>query len=79
MSRVIIDDALGSKLSTYAKTVELCDQSGRLLGHFVPISREETISRPEDGCPDSEEELQAMRKQPGGRPLAEIWKRLGRT
>jgi hypothetical protein len=78
MSKVIVDDVLGSKLGAYATTVELCDQSGRLLGHFVPVSREETISQPEDGCPYTEAELRAAIDERGGRTLAEIWKSLTR-
>jgi hypothetical protein len=79
MSKVIVDELLGSKLAECATPVELCDQSGRLLGHFIPADQAETISRPADGCPHSEAELQMLRKQTGGRPLAEIWKSLGRT
>jgi hypothetical protein len=79
MSKVIVDELLGSKLAACAKPVELCDQSGRLLGHFIPADQAETISRPDDRCPHSEAELQAMRNETGGRPLAEIWKSLGRT
>jgi hypothetical protein len=78
MSKVIIDDALGLKLGTCATPIELFDQSGRLLGHFVPVSHEESISRPEDSCPQTEAELRAAHSQTGGRTLAEIWKSLGR-
>jgi hypothetical protein len=78
MSKVIIDDALGLKLGSCATTVELCDQTGRLLGHFIPVRQAETISLLGDRCPYTEAELRAARDEIGGRTLAEIWKTLGR-
>jgi hypothetical protein len=79
MSKVIVDEVLRSTLEMCAAPVELCDQSGRLLGHFVPVGLTGPISRPADGCPHSEAELQVLRNQTGSRPLAEIWKSLGLT
>jgi len=78
MPELIVDDTLGSKLDTCETPVELRDKAGRLLGHFYPVRHTKTISRPEDGCPHNEDELVAMRNETGGRPLAEIWKSLGR-
>ncbi|MBI1902733.1 MAG: hypothetical protein HYS13_16660 [Planctomycetia bacterium] len=79
MTRLTIDDSLCAKLYGFAGPVELCDASGRIVGQFVPSPQSTAISRPEDGCPHTEEELQAARREKGGRPLAEIWKSLGRT
>jgi hypothetical protein len=78
MPKVIVDDVLGSKLDTCSTSVELCDPSGRLLGHFVPARHTTKIAVPADGCPYTEEELAVMRTETTGRPLTEIWKRLGR-
>jgi hypothetical protein len=78
MPKLIVDDALGSKLDTCATPVELCDKTGRLLGHFFPVPHTKAISLPADGCPHTEDELVAMRNESGGRPLVEIWKSLGR-
>jgi hypothetical protein len=79
MSKVIIDDALGLKLGSCATTVELCDQTGRLLGHFIPVRQAEIIALPDDGCPYTEAELRAARGETGGRTLAEIRKSLGQV
>ncbi len=79
MPKLIVDDALGSKLDACAAPVELCNQAGRLLGQFIPVRHMQTISRPSDGCPRTEDELVAMRNETGGRPLSEIWKSLGRS
>lgn len=78
MTRLIVDDALRDKLDHHAAPVELCDHSGRLLGHFIPARQSASVGILSDACPYTEEELAAMRAEPGGRPLAEIWKSLGR-
>jgi hypothetical protein len=36
MSRIIVDAALREKLSGLTEVVELCDESGRVLGRFLP-------------------------------------------
>jgi hypothetical protein len=78
MTRVTIDESIIQTLNQFAEPVELFDQSGRMIGQFLPASSL-PIKRPSDNCPVSEEELQRIRTQKGGRPLAEIWKDLGRT
>jgi hypothetical protein len=78
MTQVTINDLIRQTLDQFSEPVELIDASGRLIGQFLPASSL-PISRPSDNCPISEEELQRIRSQKGGRPLAEIWKDLGRT
>lgn len=36
MIRIIVDDVLRSKLYDFARPLELCDESGRLLARLVP-------------------------------------------
>ena len=36
MTKVIIDDSIRTKLHNLSQPLELCDASGRVLGHFVP-------------------------------------------
>ena len=36
MTRIIVDTTLGSKLQPLAEVVELCDESGQILGRFIP-------------------------------------------
>jgi hypothetical protein len=38
-----------------------------------------TMLKPEDRCPYTPDELATMRREEGGRTLAEIWRSLGRT
>jgi hypothetical protein len=37
MTRVVIDDALRSKLYNLAQPLEFCDQAGQVLGRFLPV------------------------------------------
>jgi hypothetical protein len=36
MTRIVVDEALLSRLHNLAEPLELCDASGRVLGRFVP-------------------------------------------
>jgi hypothetical protein len=37
MTRVLLDAALRSKLHNLSEPVELCDESGRVVGRVIPI------------------------------------------
>ena len=56
MTKFIIDAALRSKLHNLTEPLELCDESGRILGHIFPASdlSEYDLTEP----PISEDELQ---------------------
>lgn len=80
MSQIVVDADLRARLNGLTEQLTFRDESGRVLGHFVPLEEEEDelfIPPPEDLCPYSPEELAQMRKETGGRPLREIWKSLG--
>jgi hypothetical protein len=36
MSRIIVDDALRAKLQNFSRPLELCDESGKILGRVFP-------------------------------------------
>lgn len=72
MERIAIDNALRVQLDACWAVAEICDQTGRKLGHFVPVS----ASEGSNDCPFSEEELAKMQQEKGGRTLPEIWKSL---
>ena len=73
MNQIVVDNPLGARFDALLQPVEVVDQTGRKLGHFVP--RRATIGP--DDCPYSAEELERMHSEEGGRPLTEIWKSLG--
>jgi len=69
MNRLTIDHHASTQLGGVTQPVEVFDEEGNLLGHFVPRSSLD----PSASCPYSEEELARMRTEKGGRFLAEIW------
>lgn len=73
MNRITVDDALKSCLDGVVGSVEACDADGHVIGYFVPVA---ALGTP-GGCPFSSDELNRMRGEDGGQPLAEIWKSLG--
>lgn len=81
MKKVTLDPNLRSQLNGLTEELEVCDDSGRTLGHFLPAELYQKLiyAAAEAACPYSEEELERMSQETGGRPLAEIWKELGRT
>lgn len=79
MSKVIIDAYIRSKLQGMNGEVELCDENGQTLGHFVPMDFYKQLLSAWINAQVSDEELERASQEPGGRSLAEIWRSLGRT
>ena len=73
VNRITVGELLTHQLENLVATIELVDESGRSLGHFVPRHAQPTS----DDCPYAEDELRAMRAEQGGRPLTQIWMSLG--
>jgi hypothetical protein len=70
MNRVIVDPATLARLRDARQTLELCDDSGLVVGHFVPALDPSERARLEPQV--SEEELDRRLRAGGGRSLAEI-------
>lgn len=69
MNRVTIDYHTSTQFGGLSQPVEVFDEGGNLLGHFVPkVSLELSAS-----CPYFDEELARMRNEKGGRFLREVW------
>jgi hypothetical protein len=72
MTKVLIDDVLRAKLNGLAGEVELCDESGRTVGHFLPMDQYLKLlyawAKAEFA---DEEELRQARAEPGGLTTAE--------
>jgi hypothetical protein len=69
MNRVTIDYHTSTQLGGLSQPVEVFDEDGNLLGHFVPKASLD----PSASCPYSDEELARMRDEKGGRFLREVW------
>ena len=76
MSKVILDQSLRAKLNGLNEQVELCDESGRTLGHFLPLKLYEKLVAANVKIPFSEEEIRRRRQEKGGSSLEEFWKRM---
>lgn len=79
MSRVTLDESLRGRLNGLNEHLELCDAAGQVVGHFLPDQLYQKLLYAADRCPYSDEEMRQHMAEPGGRTLAEIWQRLGRT
>ena len=72
MSKVILTDPLLSELNGSSTPIELCDATGRTVGHFLPTGAAAFEPRDSDQCPYTSEELARMQTEAGGRSLADI-------
>ena len=81
MTQITIDSALRAKLNGLNEEIELRDEAGRTVGHFVPDEQYKKMlyALAEQCLPYSAEEREQRLKETGGRTLAEIWKSLGRS
>ena len=78
MTKVTIDESIIQALNQFAEPVELFDQSGRMIGQFLPANSL-PIKRASDNCPVSEEELQRIRNQKVSKSGAANWAERGGT
>ena len=78
MSRLVVNPDMAATLHKAHGRIELCDDSGHVLGFFHPTWYEELTEEDRRG-PFSDEEIERRRKEPGGKPLADILMRLRST
>jgi hypothetical protein len=81
MSKITLDPELKAKLNGLDQSLEICDESGTVVGHYLPhdVYKKMFYAALASECPFSAEELERRHKEKGGRTLAEIWKALGRS
>jgi hypothetical protein len=75
MTRVLLDSGLREKLQN-VNEAELCDESGRTVGHFLSEEAYRRWIYDRANAQVSDEELQRVLEEPGGRSLDEILARL---
>ena len=78
MNKVVVDEAVRARLASVDE-VELCDQCGRTVGHFLSEDLYRRLLYDWANAQITDEELERRRRQPGGRTLAEIWARLHKS
>jgi hypothetical protein len=79
MDEITLDDALRAKLNGLTRQVQVRDESGKRVGVFVPAEDFRILMTAVGDAIFTPEEEEEAAKQTGGRPLADIWKDLGRT
>ncbi|HWB11124.1 MAG TPA: hypothetical protein VG826_17985 [Pirellulales bacterium] len=81
MNKLTLDAELRAKLSGLDEPVEGCDESGQTVGHFLPTQIYDDLfyAALSAESPHSKAELRRRHRETRGRPLAEIWRDLGRT
>jgi hypothetical protein len=79
MSKVTLDNDLRAKLSGLKKPLEICDESGQTVGHFLPsaLYKKFAYAALAAECSYSAEDLARMHQETGGGSLADLWKQLG--
>lgn len=75
MQKVTLDPSLGAQFNGLKSEVELCDETGRTVGYFLPANWHQALYAWAN-AQVSDEELETARRQTGGRPLADILARL---
>jgi hypothetical protein len=76
MSRLTVDSTTLSKLQELTGPVDLCDDQGRIVGHFIPYPGGIPSAALELDIPEEELDRRAANFQ--GRPLSELvaeWER----
>lgn len=69
MDRITLAGPAKTQFDAVVAPVEVVDETGRRLGHFVPAA---TVAS--DECPYPSQELDRMRAEQGGRSLPEVWR-----
>jgi hypothetical protein len=77
MSKIVLDEALRSKLNGLNEPLELYDDSGKRMGHFLPEQLFSEWIMALSKARISDEDLDRRMEEPGGKSLNEIWERLG--
>jgi hypothetical protein len=77
MTRVVVDATMRAHLNNLADLLEVCDESGRVLGYFHPVPAPNPAAPVQS--PVLKEELEHRRRQRTGRSLTDILKGLQRS
>ncbi len=77
MSTIVLDADLRAKLNGLNEEVDVRDEAGNIVGHFVPHEKYHRMLCKTIDIPFSKEEIERMRKSGGGSTLAEFWKKMG--
>lgn len=79
MTQLTLDEFLRGKLHGCKESVEILDEAGQPVGHFLPEEEYQKLLHVwvESQCPFSPEELEKFSNETDGRSLGDIWMSLG--
>jgi hypothetical protein len=77
MGKIILDSVLRNKLPDLSEQMEVCDESGRTVGLFLPLEQYKHLLR-NVRIPLSDEEIERRRQEGDGCSLPEFWARMSR-
>jgi len=77
MTRVTLDNETVARLHNLRENLEVCDESGRLLGYFVPTEDKAMYAEIDPQVSDAE--LDRREAEEEGRPLVDILQDLKET
>jgi hypothetical protein len=72
MTKLLVDSDLKSRLHDLREHLEMCDASGRVVGHVIPADDYNRLMCRIASLHISDEELERRLHEPGGRTLTEI-------
>ena len=79
MTKIIADSGLRKQFEGLDHPVEICDENGQTVGHYLPEDKYKELLRAAIELRFSEAEIARRRQEKGGRSLKEIWKSLGQA
>jgi hypothetical protein len=79
MSKITLDLNWQARFNGLKEPLEVCDEAGKMLGHFLPEAVYRRFLQAWADSQISDAEIAQLRQQSGGRSLTEIWKSLGRS
>ncbi len=77
MKSVVLDTELRSRIGDLNEDVQLCDESGQVIGFVLPAENYRRMFIEMANTLVSDDELEQSFAEPGGQTLAEIKRELG--
>jgi hypothetical protein len=77
MTQITVDPTLQQKIGDMTSQVAFCNESGAVVGRYIPEADYIKMLYASYKCDLSEEEWERRRAETGGSTLEEIWKQLG--
>jgi hypothetical protein len=77
MTKIVLDPVQQSQLTGLNHQIPVCDQTGKVLGFFLPPALYKKLVYKNVDVPFSEEELRQFRQSGEGCSLAEFWQKMG--